>query len=407
MAQDTKRSFPVAAVLLVSFLLAVACAAAWMTGLWVLTAIPIGFLFGFFLQKGDLCGASAFSEVLVMKDGRKIWGIWVAIVTGMAGFAVLDLLGWVALNPKPFLWANLLVGGILFGAGMVLAGGCISGSLYKAGSGHINSIVALAGIPIGIALVEYGPLSRLSATLKTHAVQAADGGSLTLSSLTGLPFWAVAGVMVAGTLAAARYRTAKSVFSGGADSGGFSLSRALCAKAWRPWQAGLLIGILGSAAYLSSAASGRNYPLGVTHGVVHAQLLATDSNLNFVYQPQPAPASDGPASVPGQPVSSGRKVSVWLIALVASLVAGSWFAARLSGQTRLIAKPPEQILVALIGSILAGAGAAMATGCVIGNILSGVALASVGAVFFTFVVVLANWATTYFYLMGGTLRPSE
>jgi hypothetical protein len=32
----------------------------------VLTAIPIGFLFGFFLQKGDLCGASAFSEVLLM-----------------------------------------------------------------------------------------------------------------------------------------------------------------------------------------------------------------------------------------------------------------------------------------------------------------------------------------------------
>ena len=47
----------------------------------VLTAIPIGFLFGFFLQKGDLCGASAFSEVLLMKDWRKIYGLWVCIVT--------------------------------------------------------------------------------------------------------------------------------------------------------------------------------------------------------------------------------------------------------------------------------------------------------------------------------------
>lgn len=36
-----------------------------MTGLWVLTAIPIGFLFGFFLEKADLCGSSAFSEVLL------------------------------------------------------------------------------------------------------------------------------------------------------------------------------------------------------------------------------------------------------------------------------------------------------------------------------------------------------
>lgn len=41
------------------------------TKLWVLTAIPIGFLFGFFLQKGNLCGSSAFSEVLLMKDREK------------------------------------------------------------------------------------------------------------------------------------------------------------------------------------------------------------------------------------------------------------------------------------------------------------------------------------------------
>ena len=36
--------------------------AAIFTRLWVITAIPIGFLFGFFLKKGELCGASAMSE---------------------------------------------------------------------------------------------------------------------------------------------------------------------------------------------------------------------------------------------------------------------------------------------------------------------------------------------------------
>ena len=162
----------------------------------VLTAIPIGFLFGFFLQKGDLCGASAFSEVLLMKSWKKTWGLWVCIVTGMAGFAILDLLGLVTLNPKPFQWANILIGGILFGIGMVLSGGCISGSLYKAGIGHINSIVSLVGIPIGIALVEYGPLSNLNGTLKTGVLKSSNGGSVTLSSLTGLPFWTVAAILL-------------------------------------------------------------------------------------------------------------------------------------------------------------------------------------------------------------------
>ena len=42
------------------------------TKLWVLTGIPVGFLFGFFLQKGDLCGSSAFSEVILSKDYRKV-----------------------------------------------------------------------------------------------------------------------------------------------------------------------------------------------------------------------------------------------------------------------------------------------------------------------------------------------
>ena len=49
------------------------------TGLWVYSAVAVGLLFGFFLQKGDLCGASAFSEVIVMNDTAKLWGLWVCI----------------------------------------------------------------------------------------------------------------------------------------------------------------------------------------------------------------------------------------------------------------------------------------------------------------------------------------
>ncbi|MEJ2109029.1 MAG: YeeE/YedE family protein [Acidobacteriota bacterium] len=372
----------------------------------VLTAIPIGFLFGFFLQKGDLCGASAFSEVLLMKSWKKTWGLWVCIVTGMAGFAILDLLGLVTLNPKPFQWANILIGGILFGIGMVLAGGCISGTLFKAGVGHINSIVALVGIPIGIALVEYGPFSGLNETLKTNVLKSSEGGSITLSSLTGLPFWAVALILVLVTIIIVWLRRSRSNPAVQSGNDGASLKRPVMTRSWKPWQAGLLIGILGSAAYLSSAASGRNYPLGVTHGVLHTQMMVTESNLNVVYE-KPNPSTSTPASNQEQAPNPGKKVSLWLISLVISLVVGSWAAARLSGQARFIAKPPEQIFIALIGSILAGAGAAVAKGCVIGNIISGVALASVGMVFFTIVVVLANWATTYFYLMAGSLRSNE
>jgi hypothetical protein len=39
-----------------------------LTRVWILTALPVGFLFGLLLQKGDLCGASAFSEVVLARD---------------------------------------------------------------------------------------------------------------------------------------------------------------------------------------------------------------------------------------------------------------------------------------------------------------------------------------------------
>lgn len=384
-------------------LMALTLGAAVVTGMWVLTAVSIGLLFGFFLQKGDLCGASAFSEVLLMKDWRKMWGMWVCIVTGMCGFAILDALGLVTLNPKPLIWANYLVGGALFGVGMVLAGGCVSGCLFKAGTGNLNSIVALLGIALGIALAEHGPLNPLHAKLKTMVVRAPDGGPVTLSSVTGLPFWALAAGLAAVTVIVAFVLASKREKQ--ASPSGPGLSLVVKARAWKPWRAGLLIGLLGVLAYVSSAASGRNYPLGVTHGVMHAQLLITDANLKHVYA-KTAPAT-APKQEPALAAPQRKKVSWWLILLVTSLVFGSWVSGRASGQARLLPKPPEQVVWALVGGLLVGSGAAIATGCVVGNILSGWALMSVGNMLFAAVVILANWATTYFYLMGGSLSPSR
>ena len=90
----------------------------------------------------------------------------------------------------------------------------------------------------------------------------------------------------------------------------------------------------------------------------------------------------------------------WLVLMVGSLMVGSHLAGRASGQARLLPKPPEQVLVAAAGGFLVGAGAALATGCIIGNILSGLALMSVGMLLFTGATVLANWATTLVYLRG-------
>ena len=378
------------------------------TQLWVLTAIPIGFLFGFFLQKGGLCGASAFSEVILMKDARKVLGLAVLIVVSMGVFAALDLLGLIKLSPKPLVWQAQIAGGIIFGVGMVLAGGCVSGCLFKAGTGNINSMVALLGIPLGVSIVKFGPLAPVAAYMSKSTIKADGGASVSLPSVTGLPYWALSILIicVAVIIAVLLRRTRKAKPAG--DASREALLTRVLARPWKPWHAGVAIALLAGAAYLSSAASGRNYPLGVTKGVLNIQLLATEKNLTHVWQRPDKPAPSKQVSSATDNISAakaskpkGKKIVWWLVAVVVSLVGGSWVSGRLSGQAKLLTKPPEQTIVAFFGGILVGTGAAMGYGCVVGNIMSGWALMSVGSILFGVTTVLANWGTTYFYLMGG------
>lgn len=390
------------------FALAIVTGWAVATRTWVLTALPVGFLFGYFLQKGDLCGASAFSEVVLARDGRKVFGLWVLIVVSMVGFAALDALGWVQLAPKPMLWMNAIVGGIIFGVGTVLAGGCVSGCLFKAGAGNLNSMAALAGMPLGIALVEFGVLRPFHRWMLTHVVMADGGGPVTLSSLTGLPYWVLAVIIAGGTLAWVLVARGKRP-AAGAPPQGRSVQR-FFTRPWKPWQAGLAIGLLAVPAFLSAVASGRTYPLGVTHGVLQAYVALTDTHVVHVWGPRPAPpqapspsTASQPQPAPAAPTNPPRPVHWWLVAVVAAMVPGSWVAARMSGVARLAPRDPVETVTAFFGGILVGAGAAFATGCVVGNIMSGWALMSVGMFLFGIVTIAANWVATYLHLMGGTL----
>lgn len=420
MGNGWRRGFVIA---IVFFVAVVVLAAA--TGLWALTAIPIGFLFGFFLERSDLCGASAFSEVVMMKDPGKIWGIWVVIAVSMIMFTIGSAVGLIKLSPKPLLWANYVLGGAIFGVGTVLAGGCVSGCLFKAGQGNINSMAALVAMPIGMAAVAYGPLAGLNKTLSSYVIKGPDGGPVTLSALTGLPYWALAIFFCVVTLLVAAVWVSKAKRNRTqtmTQSRPVPLVERIFMRPWKPWHSGIAIGILALIAYTSSAASGRNYPLGVTHGVLFATTVLTESPVTSVWasshpvqkvafrqtesqtkEATPAQVSQGPKANPAPP-TNGRKVVWWLVFLVTFVILGSYVSSTMRGSFNLRPKPPEQTIVAFVGGLLVGIGAWLATACVIGHIMSGVALMSVGSIIFAVTVVLANWVTTYAYLMGGFSR---
>ena len=122
-----------------------------------------GLGFGFVLQRGRFCFASAFRDLFLLGHGRNMKGVLVGLGVGSIGFGLvmsrqvpMTFLG--ILPPS----ANVLpvgihtaLGGILFGVGMVAAGGCVSGSVYRMGEGYVASWVAFAGIMGGLLASAY------------------------------------------------------------------------------------------------------------------------------------------------------------------------------------------------------------------------------------------------------------
>lgn len=384
------------------------------TSQWVILSLGVGFLFGFALQKGDLCGVSAMSEVIIMRDKKKLFGFWIAILTSMVLFAIFENIGVIQLAPKKLIWLSALVGGIIFGTGTVLGGGCISGCMYKGATGNINSIAALLSIPIGISLVDFGPLQSFNKYLLTFVINDANGKAITLHSFLGVPYWTIVLILLILTLLLTYFHQKKKNKSANKTKSEFSK---VFTKSWKPWQAGIAIGIIAMLAWLSSLPVGRNYPLGVTHGLNHTYHAIIDNNVKFIYEkPQPAKQialdSSNQKSISNvqaiakdeKPKSEPKKLNVWLILLSIGLMLGAFASGKMTGQTKLLPKEPSQTLIAILGGLLIGIGAAIGSGCVIGNILSGWAMLSVGTFVFGIATLLANWATTYLYLMGGKFK---
>lgn len=122
-----------------------------------------GLAFGFVLQRSRFCFASAFRDIFLLGHGRNMKGVLVGLAVATLGFAAFMAkqvpnpgLGMVppAANILPIGW-HLVVGGLLFGIGMVVAGGCVSGSVYRMGEGYIASWVSFGGILLGLLVAGY------------------------------------------------------------------------------------------------------------------------------------------------------------------------------------------------------------------------------------------------------------
>lgn len=120
--------------------------------MYIVAYMWFGFAYGMMLQYGRFCFASASRDLFAAGVPRMAVGILVALTFFSLIQATLASANMSTFHPAPF-GIHTLIAGMIFGVGMVLAGGCASGSLYKIGEGNGTSILAaFFGLSIGQAI---------------------------------------------------------------------------------------------------------------------------------------------------------------------------------------------------------------------------------------------------------------
>ncbi len=159
--------------------------AAALTSLVLWAAFALAAAFGALAQRTHFCTMGAVADIVNIGDWARM-RMWVlAIAVAVLGFNAMVGLGWVDAAKSVYggprlLWLSALVGGTMFGFGMVLASGCGSKSLVRVGGGNLKSLVVV----IVLGLSGFATLKGLTAVLR---VQSVDRIAIDLGASQDLP----------------------------------------------------------------------------------------------------------------------------------------------------------------------------------------------------------------------------
>lgn len=121
----------------------------------LLSAVLIGVLFGYSLQRSGFTNSRKIAETFYMKDVDVPVVMFSAIITAAIGLWGLSLFGLIDVSKMYFLPSYILpmiVAGFIFGIGMAVGGFCPGTSLASMVTGKIDAMVFVVGFFIGSLL---------------------------------------------------------------------------------------------------------------------------------------------------------------------------------------------------------------------------------------------------------------
>lgn len=144
-----------------------------------------GFIYGMCLQYGRFCMASAVRDLFAVGVPRMAVGIMIAVVLFALVSAAVTVSGKSTFHASP-IGLFSLIGGAIFGFGMVFTGGCASGSLYKTGEGSMSALVVVFALSFAQAIfVDIGGLLNALVPAAWTAAAAAKNLPAEVSATNG------------------------------------------------------------------------------------------------------------------------------------------------------------------------------------------------------------------------------
>lgn len=349
----------------------------------LLTSSLAGLVAGFVMHRSDFCVTATFRDMFLFRDFFLLRILVLLVVVSMVTFELGHLTGWLTPYPFPLLGSPSLaslIGGLVFGIGMVLAGGCVVGSLYKLGSGSLISGVAFIGMILGSAFyAEWHPAwsTFAKATVLTQAITLPQIFSLP-PALFILPLAALGSVLLFQW-----YKQGK-------------LTRpAYAAGHIEPWKAALILAAIGFASYFFVG-----MPLGITTsyaklGSLLEGLFWPEHVAQLAYfkaQPLAYVAPFGSEIIRGGAGPAFDAVGAIQYPLIIGIILGAAVSALLVGEFHLHYRIAlRQYASALLGGLLLGMAARMVPGCNIWHLWGGVPILAGQSLLFLLGILPGSW----------------
>ena len=138
----------------------------------VAAAFALGIAFGAIAHRTNFCTMGSIADVVSFGDWTRLRMWALALAVAIVGATLLTVLG--AIDPAASFYTTRrftplahIVGGLLFGFGMVLAGGCGSKALVRAGAGSLKALIVI----LVVGVFAYITLRGMLALVRVHAIE--------------------------------------------------------------------------------------------------------------------------------------------------------------------------------------------------------------------------------------------